>query len=452
MTRSDLAVALTQWAAGALPAEAITVLDAAAFDLTAELLGPKTLQRLLAEKDLDGIANLVAASVPATEADKACLEHLPAYWRSKAGAQATGAAPPRRAARRKTVPARVPAAPPAPDDGAPASPPQPVPANKASAAPVGEAPPAARTKMRVLLDRHAAGAPVGGSAEDRRVQLLEALDDPLPLRHGAFEPAQLAAAEAAFPWFAQVVRRMRESLELAVALGAEHAALRPLLVVGPAGTGKSRFCVALARALGRRLFVQPMAGLSEALSIVGCSGNFLGAQPSLPVRAFMETRQADPIVLLDELEKVGASTQHGHPHDALLPLLEPATAAAFRCAFLDRAVDASRIVYWATANAVGSLPSPLLSRFEVVHTPGPRPEHVPAIVAALRADMADEFGVAIDSVPDTSEILRRRLEDALGKSSDLRVLRRLWRDETERLLRLRRDGLPPEHATARLGA
>jgi SpoVK/Ycf46/Vps4 family AAA+-type ATPase len=154
----------------------------------------------------------------------------------------------------------------------------------------------------------------------RRDTLRETLAEPLPVA-GWPDPARIAALDDSFPWFASITGTILRRVRLAKRLGASQLDLPPILIVGPPGIGKTRYALALAEALDRRGFLQPMAGLSSALIITGVEPSFQSAQPSLPARAALETGRADPLVILDEIEKVGTDRHHGAPLEALLPSL-----------------------------------------------------------------------------------------------------------------------------------
>jgi hypothetical protein len=287
----------------------------------------------------------------------------------------------------------------------------------------------ARKGFQMLLDEPALPGATG-DVTTRRDTLRETLGGPLPIA-GRPDPARIAALDDHFPWFAPVTGAILRRVRLVDRLNAARLDLPPLLLVGPPGIGKTRYALALAEALGRRGFLQPMAGLSSAFAITGVEPSFQAAQPSLPVRAAMETGRADPLIILDEIEKVGTDRHFGAPLEALLPLLEPSTAARFRDAFLDRLLDASLFSWCATANAARGLPTPLLSRFEVMPAPEPQADQIDSILLNFRLDWAKRLGLALASLPPESEVTRAMLQRDLRRSPDLRRLERAWRAAVE---------------------
>lgn len=142
---------------------------------------------------------------------------------------------------------------------------------------------------------------------------------------------------------------------------------RPLLLVGPPGVGKTRRAEAMARALWLPSFTISGGGLGDALSIRGARSLFTRAQPGLIVSALIETAVMNPVIVIDELDKLGDGGNHGRAADALLHVLEPQQAKAFRDDFIEFPLDLSRVLFVATANDLDAVPRTLRDRFEVVH-------------------------------------------------------------------------------------
>jgi ATP-dependent Lon protease len=171
----------------------------------------------------------------------------------------------------------------------------------------------------------------------------------------------------------------------------EPVRVKPILLCGPAGTGKSRVV--------RRLFsdllglgVYRYDGASSSDNMFGGSPKgWSNTQPSAPARAVNQFRIANPIVMVDEIEKSGSSPAGSLKH-AMLPFLERETAARYRDVSLDAEMDLSWVSHFATANDVTDLPAPLKDRYRVVKVPLPRLVDLPALAANVLAEIAAENG------------------------------------------------------------
>src|SRR5271154_4013070 len=184
-----------------------------------------------------------------------------------------------------------------------------------------------------------------------------------------------------------------------------------LTLIGPPGTGKTSIGESIARATGREFVRMSLGGVRDEAEIRGHRRTYIGALPGRLVRALRDAGTMNPVILLDEVDKVGADWR-GDPSSALLEVLDPAQNHSFRDHYLDVELDLSQVLFIATANQADTIPGPLLDRMEVISFDGYSSEEKLAIATGyLWPRQRDRNGLREDEVTVQDDVLRTIISD-----------------------------------------
>ena len=235
-----------------------------------------------------------------------------------------------------------------------------------------------------------------------------------------------------FPYALDVI-----DFALADLVGRTTVRLRPLLLVGDPGGGKSRFARRLGEVLGLSVWRED-ASRADGAVFAGTDRRWYSAEPCHPFLAVAAGRIANPLVLIEELEKTGTRSDYGRLWDCLLGFFEPETSVRYLDPALQTNLDLSQVSYVATANSLDPLPGPIRDRMRVVTFPKPSADDLDALLPAVIADLARERGLDQSWVPpldgaEHTAVARhwrggsvrrlRRIVEAILRERDTRAVR-----------------------------
>ena len=216
-----------------------------------------------------------------------------------------------------------------------------------------------------------------------------------------------------------------------------------LALAGPPGVGKTSLGRSVAKTMGRKFVRMSLGGIRDEAEIRGHRRTYIGARPGRIVRALVEAGSMNPVVLLDEVDKLGADWR-GDPSSALLEVLDPAQNDTFRDHYLEVELDLSDVVFIATANEIERLPAPLLDRMEIISIRGySEDEKVEIARDHLLPRLFEQNAVTPDEVHINDEVVRAVVADYTREAGVRSLERRLDRLIRKAATRIAQGEIPP---------
>ena len=270
-----------------------------------------------------------------------------------------------------------------------------------------------------------------GRAEETYARLLQ----PLRLAVSAVDADTVyARLQSEFPWMKEANRLVALAAARSDRQKVKFFRIPPTLLVGPPGTGKTRWIRRVSEITGVPSHSISLSGVIHSKSVIGSERGWASARPSFMAYGFLETLAANPVFHVDEVDKCGANGNEPDVQESLLPVLEPETSRAYRDLYLLGCLDLGWSSFLLSANDMSRVSPVLLTRLDVVHVRRPDANEVKGIIDTMIAEACANEEFSPSELSSIGERVRAKASRIFRESGDLRDVRRFVEKEvSERL-------------------